>query len=242
MQRCVDEETAPFLLPLSSFLRLPSLRTEWEWLGYVNGETCKDQLCRLLPFALADALEAVRTDRLVLVDRIARILLADGDPLPSSMLLALSASPSPFIDRDPHLGVEPAYAAISPADAGNLLERAVALFRCGVCGLLAPFAQLVPHVHASHGVRAPPRCLVAPAQVRALVRSAAGATATVEACEKLGRVWEISGGGGVVEGGVGPGGDGGAAARPWKLKGQTWAEVVRPSLVLLPLAPRRPSD
>ncbi|KPV71602.1 uncharacterized protein RHOBADRAFT_56453 [Rhodotorula graminis WP1] len=225
VQLNVDDKTLPFLLPLSSFLRLPSLCAEWQWVGPLRIEVYAQKFSRMLPAAVADALEAVRNDRLVLLDRIARTLLADGDPLPSSIDLALSSAPSPFLDRDPRTGVEPAWAAISPADADALLERAVALFRCGVCGLLGRFAQLVPHVHASHGMRAPPRCLVAPAHVRALVRSAAGATTTADECEKMGRVWEISsdGGGG---GGAGGGGDGGAAARPWKLKGQTWAEVM----------------
>ncbi|GAA5856729.1 hypothetical protein JCM9279_002251 [Rhodotorula babjevae] len=222
----VDEETVPFLPPLPSFLRLPSLRSEWTYIGPLRTELYADKFRRLLPCAIADTVEAMRTDRLVLLDRLARTLLAEGDPLPSSILSALSSSPSPFIDRDPRTGVEPAYLAVPPADVDAVLERAVALFRCGVCSLLAPFAQLVPHVHASHGVRAPPRSLVAPAQVRALVRSAAGATATAEDCEKMGRVWEISGGG-VVAGGAGAAGDGGAALRPWKLKGQTWGEVMQ---------------
>jgi len=238
-RRCVDEETAAFVLPLSSFLRLPSVRTEWEWLGPIRREPYKQRFCRVLPCVLADALAAVRNDRLVLLDRLARTLLAEGDPLPASILFALSSSPSPFIDRDPRFGVEPAYTAISPADADALFERAVALFRCGVCGLVAPFAQIVPHVHDLHSVRAPPTCLVAPAQVRELVRAAAGPTATAEECERMGRVWELSGGGG-VDGGAGAAGDSAAASRPWKLKGQTWAEVVRPFLAFY-LRPSRVS-
>ena len=221
-RRCVDEETAAFVLPLSSFLRLPSVRTEWEWLGPIRREPYKQRFCRVLPCVLADALAAVRNDRLVLLDRLARTLLAEGDPLPSSILFALSSSPSPFIDRDPRLGVEPTYLAIPPTDIDAVLERAVALFRCGICGRLAPFAQLVPHVHASQGSRAPPRCLVAPSQVRALVRRAVGPTASVGECEARGRVWEVE------RRAIEVGEDGESAVRTWRECGLTWGEVVRP--------------
>jgi len=219
VKHCIGIEAAALVPPLNSFLRLPSLRAMW-----ADGEQYPEryEIDAVLPGAIADAIDAMRTDRFILLDRLARTLLAEGDPLPSSILFALSSSPSPFIDRDPRLGVEPTYLAIPPTDIDAVLERAVALFRCGICGRLAPFAQLVPHVHASQGSRAPPRCLVAPSQVRALVRRAVGPTASVGECEARGRVWEAEGRTvEVVE-------VGGSAVRTWKEGGLTWAELVRP--------------
>ncbi|GAA5846186.1 hypothetical protein JCM9279_005852 [Rhodotorula babjevae] len=160
---CVGIEAAPFVPPYNSFLRLPSLTALW-----ADGEQYPYlyEVEVVLPDAIADTIEAMRTDRLVLLVRLARTLRAEGDPLPSSIHLALDSSPSPFADRNPRTGVEPAYLAIDPADVDDVLELATALFRCGICGLLAPVAQLVPHVHASQGSRAPPRCIIAPAQMQ----------------------------------------------------------------------------
>lgn len=219
VKHCIGIKAASLVPPLDSFLRLPSL-----WAMWADGEQFPDpyDVDAALPAAVADVVEAMRNDRLVLLDRIARTLLAEGDPLPASILLALSSSPSPFIDRNPHLGVEPTYLAIPPSDIDAVLERAVALFRCGICGLLAPFARIVPHVHASQGSRAPPRCIVAPAQVRALVREAVGPTASVGECEARGRVWEVE------RRAIEVGEDGESAVRTWRECGLTWGEVVRP--------------
>ena len=219
VKRCVGDQAAPLFPPLDSFLRLPSVRAIW-----IKGDdyVYEIDVGSVLRAFIADVLEAMRNDRLVLLDRLARTLLAEGDPLPASILLALSSSPSPFIDRTPHLGVEPTYLAILPSDIDAVLERAVALFRCGICGLLAPFARIVPHVHASQGSRAPPRCIVAPSQVRALVREAVGSTASVGECEARGRVWEVE------RRAIEVGEDGESAVRTWRECGLTWGEVVRP--------------
>ncbi|GAA5938635.1 hypothetical protein JCM3775_002179 [Rhodotorula graminis] len=221
VERCVGVDKEWFVPPVRSFLRLPSLEAMW-----ADGEQFPEsyEVDAALPAAIADAVHAMRDDRLTLLDRISRALLAEGDPLPPSILLALSSSPSPFIDRDARVGVEPGYLAISPADIDAVLGRATALFRCGICGLVAPAAQLVPHVHASQGSRAPPRCIVAPAPVRALLRGAVGPTASVGECEARGRVWEVEGR--TVEVGE----DGASMERSWTEKGLTWAEVMQHGL------------
>ncbi|GAA5856727.1 hypothetical protein JCM9279_002250 [Rhodotorula babjevae] len=222
VKRCVGIEVAPLVPPLNSFLRLPSLEAMWaDGEHYLEGDDVDD----VLPAATVDAVEAMRNDRLVLLDRLARTLFAEGDPLPPSILSTLASSRSPFIDRDPRTGIEPAYLAVPPADVNAVLERATAVFRCGICGLLAPVAQLVPHVHASQGSRAPPRCIVAPAQVRALVREAVGPTASIGECDARGRVWELEGR--TVEMSE----DSTTVERAWKEGGLTWGEVLQHSLV-----------
>ncbi|BGP50113.1 hypothetical protein JCM10450v2_006024 [Rhodotorula kratochvilovae] len=211
--KCVDAETRALLPPLHSFLRLPSLQALW---NQVDVDIHGDDLAHVFARALADALEAVRADRLTLFDRLARTLLAEGDVLPPSVVAALATSPSPFLDANPSRGLAPAFAALSEQDLAAVFDRAAALFACGLCGALLPFASIVPHVHAAQGSRAPARCVLAPVRVRAMVRGAAGA-GTVEECEAMGRVWEVTG---ATDDGKG-----------WKLKGQTWSEVMQHNFV-----------
>lgn len=207
--RCLGPEAGALLCPLDVLLKFPAVRALWAPAG---ADVRPQHLAAALPHAIVRAAEVVREDRLILFNRIARTLLAEGDPLPSSTQHALTTTPSPFIDYDPRCGIEPAYLAIPPADLDLVLGRATALLRCGRCNILGPVDQLIKHLHDSINTRAKLWSFVAPAETRALIRGAVGAETSAAQCESVGRRWVI---------------EGGYAVDAWSVTALEWTEVVR---------------
>ncbi|GJN92889.1 hypothetical protein Rhopal_005929-T1 [Rhodotorula paludigena] len=212
----IDPSLHDLLPPFDSFLRLPSIQPHWRDHPDGSSRHAWDQCRVALAFGIADMVEAVRNDKLRLFDRIARILLAEDDPLDPYLVAILSAHASPFVDADQRKGVRASFAQLTTEDLDSVLSRATALFRCGICRAVHSYPSIVAHVHKTQRTRAVPRCVPLEPALRGvirqmLVKAGMPASTSCAALEQLGMVFETTG------------------TNKWgtfKMKGRTWKELV----------------
>lgn len=141
-------EGRDFTLTFATFLTLPSVKTFVKAFDTSQWQPTEPQILHEISYSL-------RCDKIRLFDRIARCLSSDDTPLPAAIKTILDRETSAFIDYGPSNGLAPLHATLTDADIDQVLARADALFRCGICSAKLNYPYVALHILHDHDDKSP---------------------------------------------------------------------------------------